>query len=131
MAKKTYHNKGINASVVFALAMAVLAFVILGVMTSVGASIQSGIYQTQCSGGSSNFNTTSGLCYAVGGVHNLTTTASNISIQGMSGIKNIGDQLPLMGTIIVFGAVIALLLAVFWIQGRNASSGKAGSDGGF
>ena len=37
------NRKGINAGVVFALAMAVLAFVILGVIVSVGASITAGV----------------------------------------------------------------------------------------
>ena len=90
-------KKGINAGVVFALAMAVLAFVIMGVIVSVGASIATGVQGTQTSG----------------------TYAYNISTNTLSGLKNVGDQLPLMGTILVFGAVIALLLAVFWVQGKN------------
>lgn len=110
------NRKGINAGVVFALAMSVLAFVILGVIVSVGAGIQTGIMQTQCNSSvaGGGYNSATNLCFA-----NSTTSASNITVQAQNGIQNTGNQLPLMGTIIVFSAVIALLLAVFAVRGKG------------
>jgi hypothetical protein len=89
----------VNSSVILSLAVAVLAFVIMGIITVVGVNIIVGVQATQTAGT---------IPYAISG----NTT---------SGLTNISNQLPLMGTILVFGAVIALLLAVFWFRGTSGS----------
>lgn len=104
-------NKGINAGVVAALAMSVMAFVIMGVIVSVTGSIGQGVRQTQCA----TYNATTGDCVPATG----TTIASNITTNMLSGVNNVGAQMGLLGTILVFGAIIALLLAVFWVRGKG------------
>jgi len=90
-------RKGINANVIFALALAVLAFVIMAIITSISASILVGV------------NSTTTVASAQFAANNAT-----------QGVMNIGLQLPLLGTILVFGAVITLLLAVFWFRNKGA-----------
>jgi len=89
-------RKGINAGIIFGLALAVLAFVIMGIITTITQSIIKGVNDTQS--------------YVP-----AIRAAGNASL----GVTNVSLQLPLMGTILVFGAVIALLLAVFWFRGRG------------
>jgi hypothetical protein len=91
------NRKGINAGIVFALAMSVLAFGIMGIILVVGQTILVGVQGTQTAG----------------------TVAYGITGNATTGLFNVSGQLPLLGTILVFGAVIALLLAVFWFKGKG------------
>lgn len=103
-------RKGINAGVIAALAMSIMAFVIMGVIVSVTATIGQGVRQTQCT----TYNASTGDCTAAG-----TSVASNITSNMLLGVSNVGAQMGLLGTILVFGAIIALLLAVFWVKGKG------------
>jgi hypothetical protein len=93
---KKNKRKGINSSVIFGLALSILAFVVMGIIVSIGGSIIAGVNATQTNA-------------------NAIAVANNAT----AGLGNVGAQLPLMGTILVFGAVIALLLAVFWFRGKG------------
>jgi len=90
-------RKGVNAGVVFALALAILAFGIMGIILTVGQAILGGIRDTQTA----------------------NTPAIYATDNATAGLTNVQIQLPLLGTILVFGAVIALLLAVFWFRGKG------------
>jgi hypothetical protein len=159
-----------DSKVIWALALTVLAFVITGIIASIGGTIISGVQNTQTSSAVYNDSitfTTGGVGYAftsgntpVLSVYNVSNTtveckagnytynathivlvASKPCVEGKlywvgytgtsyptpywlsnnatRGLQNIGNQLPLIGTIIVFGAVIALLLVVFWFRGKS------------
>lgn len=69
----------------------------MGVIISIGGEIASGIKETQTA----------------------NTLAYNLTNKTEYGLWNVGKQQPLMGTILVFGVIIAIILAVFYLRGRG------------
>ena len=71
--------------------MLAIGFVVFVVSVVVGGTVLAGIQATQTSG----------------------TTAYNASTSGLSGIKNLADQAPVIGTILGAVVIIGLLYAAF------------------
>jgi len=55
----------------------------------------------------------------VGTSFTANTASANATTRGLTGISNIGNQLGLLGTIIVFSAIIALVVAGFVVFARR------------
>lgn len=55
----------------------------------------------------------------VGAAATNTSRAWNSSQDALEGVGNISEQLPLMGLIVAFGVVIAIVLAYFAFRGKR------------
>ena len=104
------NKKGISIEQMGGLA---LAFVLVAIIVGIGATIVTEIQSGQCTGGSSGWNATLGACTVTGGLSNLSTIASNISSEGLSGLETMGEWLPTIAVIISAAVVIGVIVKYF------------------
>jgi len=105
------------------LAAAVIAFVILAVVLSIGGSILSEISEDQCEAGGYYWNITSpntGTCQlngTEGGALPASTIAYNATYDGgLEGIETFGDWLPTIAVILAAALIIGLVTAYFYMR---------------
>jgi hypothetical protein len=89
-----------------------IAFIVVAVTISIGASILVGVQQTQCTGGTSGYSGTG--CGTGGSLYNTSTVASNITGKGITGTLSLGDWLPTIA--IVVGAAVILGIVMYLRQ---------------
>ena len=85
-----------------------LVFVVVAVILGVTATILSQVQETQCLVGGSGTDPATGLCYA-----NSTTTASNATAAGVTGISTLSQWVPIIAVIVAAAIVIGIIVTAF------------------
>lgn len=96
--------KGLSPATMLSFAVLILAFIVLGIITSVGALINANILTT------------------------VTNTQAQLVLNNTTlGIQNVAGQYPLLGTIMIFGLIIvALVVFFFFALARVSGVGGGG-----